>query len=150
MDKKIDIDTLKAILRDHLEDTQQAQILRDINEVLNEEASEKQKTQAEKPPAIPKKQVVIITALPEGVSPKVLEEFAGFITEIPEEEPTQGLKFKINDVRETYKVTRKAKKNPADCLADLFEVAGAKLFKENGILKKPKGPLEFIFVANRA
>ncbi len=149
MDKKIDIETLKAILRDHVEDTLQANILRDINQILNEEAEEKAKESEEKPPKVPKKTVVILTALPEGVKEKDVSDFVGFITEIAEDDRTGDLKYKINDTMETYKTSRKAQKNPADSLGDLFEIAPTKMFKENGIFKKPKGPVEFTHIKNR-
>jgi hypothetical protein len=149
MDKKIDIETLKAILRDHVEDNQQASILRDINEVLNEEAEEKAKSAEEKPPKVAKKTVVILTALPEGLAEKDVSDLAGFITEIAEEDRTGDLKYKVNDTMETYKTSRKAQKNPAESLGDLFELAPTKMFKENAILKKPKGPVEFTFIRNR-
>jgi hypothetical protein len=149
MDKKIDIETLKAILRDHVEDSLQANILRDINQILNEEAEEKAKEAEEKPPKVAKKTIVILTALPEGLEEKEVSDMVGFITEIAEEDRTGDLKYKINDVMETYKVSRKAQKNPADGLGDLFEVAPTKLFKESGIFKKPRGPVEFTFIKNR-
>jgi hypothetical protein len=149
MDKKIDIETLKAILRDHVEDSQQASILRDINQILNEEAEEKAKEAEEKPPKVVKKTVVILTALPEGLNEKEVTDLVGFITEIPEEERTGDLKYKINDTMQTYKVSKKSQKNPAESLGDLFELAPTKMFKENAILKKPKGPVEFTFVRNR-
>jgi hypothetical protein len=147
MDKKIDLDTLNSILRDHLEDQKHAEILREINNALADE--EKDGEKKEKDPPIPKKAVVILTALPEGLDPKNVEDMAGFITEIPEEAPTKDMKFKLSDVGQSYAATRKAKKNPADSLGELFELASGKLFKESGILKKPKGPLEFVFVPNR-
>jgi len=149
MDKKIDIDTLKAILRDHVEDSLQANILRDINQVLNEEAQSKAKEAEEKPPKVPKKTVVILTALPEGFAEKDAEDLVGFITEIAEDDRSKDLKYKLNDAMETYKVSRKAQKNPAHGLGDLFELAPSKLFKENAIFKKPKGPIEFVFIRNR-
>lgn len=149
MDKKIDIETLKAILRDHVEDSLQANILRDINQILNEEAEEKAKETEEKTPKVNKKTVVILTALPEGLNEKEVEDLVGFITEIPEDDRTGDLKYKINDTMESYKVSRKAKKNPADSLGDLFELAPTKMFKENAVFKKPKGPIEFTFIRNR-
>jgi len=149
MDKKIDLDLLNSILRDHLEDNQHAEILREINSALAEADEEKETAEKEKGPPIPKKPVIILTALPEGITPESVGDMAGFITEIPEESPTIDLKFKISDVAASYATTKKAKKNPADSLGDLFELASGKLFKESGILKKPKGPLEFTFVPNR-
>lgn len=149
MDKKIDIDTLKAILRDHVEDSLQANILRDINQVLNEEAEVKAKESEEKPPKVAKKTVMILTALPEGLEEKNVEDLVGFVTEIAEDDRTRDIKYKLNDAFETYKVSRKAKKNPAHSLGELFEVAPNKLFKENAIYKKPKGPVEFVYVRNK-
>jgi hypothetical protein len=93
--------------------------------------------------------VVILTAFPRGLEEKDLEDFSGFITEIPGEMPTRDIKQSIRDTAQTYKTTRKAQKNPADSLGDLFELAATAIFKENGILKKPKGPLEFVYCSNR-
>jgi hypothetical protein len=150
MDKKIDIDVLKSILREHLEAQQQAAILKEINNILTEEEEEKLKEQGEKPPKVPKKSVIILTSLPDGVTEKDLEHLAGFITEIPEDARTKDLKGQLLEVKNAYNQTKKAKKNPANTLGELFEAAGGKLFKENGVQKKPKGPLEFIFCPNRA
>ena len=144
MNHNIERDILRGILRDHLDTQKQAEILNDINNALAEE-----KETEEKPPKIEKKQVVIITGMPPGFEEKDVENLAGFITEIPAENPTRDIKYSLRETAETYKTTRKAKKNPADCLAELFELAPAALFKENGILKKPKGPLEFVSCPNR-
>jgi len=147
MNEKIDLDILKSIFRDHLEDEKQAELLREINKALIEEEQEKNKT--EKPPKIPQKTVIILTSLPSGFDEKELENLAGFVTEIPEETPTRDIRSSIDDVRSEYNNSRKAKKNPAHSLGDLFELAPAKLFKENGVTKKPKGPAEFVFCPNR-
>lgn len=145
MNDKIELDILRGILSDHLDQNKQAEILRDINEALQEEEEAK----PEKPPKIEKKMVVVLTALPRGLDEKDLEDFAGFITEMAAEIPTREIKNGIRDTAQTYKTTRKAKKNPADSLGDLFELAPTAIFKENGILKKPKGPLEFVHCPNR-
>jgi hypothetical protein len=147
VDKKIDLPTLKAVLQDHLEDSQQARILEEIASILAQE----EETKKEKLPPVPKKPVVIITGGPEELTsnPKLLEDLAGFITEIPEEDRAKDLKYKIMDCKKEYDVSRKAKKNPAYSFGDLFEVAPTRIFKNNGLLKKPKGPLEFIFTGNK-
>jgi hypothetical protein len=149
MDKKIDLPTLKAVLQDHLEDEQQARILKEIASILAEEEKEKEKK--EKLPPIPKKPVVIITGGPEEImkNPKILSELAGFITEIAEEDRALDIKYKLLDAKRDYDSSRKAKKSPAQSFGELFEVAPTKIFKNNGILKKPKGPLEFIFTNNK-
>jgi len=147
MDKKIDLPTLKAVLQDHLEDSQQARILQEIANILAEEEKEKK----EKLPPIPKKSIVVITGGPDELvnNPKLLEDLSGYITEIPEEDRSKDIKYKILEVKRDYDTSRKAKKNPAQSFGELFEVAPTRLFKNNSILKKPKGPLEFIFTGNR-
>jgi hypothetical protein len=147
MEKKIDISTLKSVLQDHLEDSQQAEILREIANILAQEEEQKK----EKLPPIPKKSIIIITGGPDEIvkNPKLLEDLAGFITEIPEEDHTKDLKYKLMEAKRDYQSSKKARKAPAESLGELFELAPTKIFKNNGILKKPKGPLEFIFVANR-
>lgn len=147
MDKKIDLPTLKAVLQDHLEDDKQAQILKEIAKILAQEEEGKK----EKLPPIPKKAVVIITGGPKEImdNPKLLSDLAGFITEIPEEDRTADIKYKLLDCKKDYDTSRKAKKSPAHSFGELFEVAATRIFKNNGILKKPKGPLEFIFTNNK-
>jgi hypothetical protein len=93
--------------------------------------------------------VVILTSLPPEFPEKELENLAGFITEIAVDQRTQDLKEGIANVMSAYSHSKKAKKAPANSLGELFEIAPAKLFKEEGILKKPKGPLEFVFKPNR-
>lgn len=149
MQEKIDLDTLKNILRDHLDETKQADILRDIGDVLVEEEQDRLKEQDAKPPKVEKKMVVILTALPDSADEKGLESAAGFLTEIPLETPTKTIKSALRDVSHYYKASKKAQKNPADSLGELFELAPTKTFKEHGILKKPKGPLEFVYCPNR-
>jgi hypothetical protein len=149
MDAKIDLDSLKSILRDNLDVPQQATILREINRLLQEEAEEKAKEEEEKPPKIPKKAVIVLTSLPHGVNERDLEEISGFYTEINEDKPTRDVQAGVSAIRNAYNSSRKAKKNPAQSTGELFELAPAKLFKEEGIQKKPKGPLEFVYVPNR-
>lgn len=146
---KIELDILKSILRDHLDENKQVEILRDINKTLTEEEQERLANQEEKPPKVEKKTVMILTSMPHGFERKDLEALSGFITEIPVEDETSSIKASLRDVAEAYKATKKSKKNPANSLGDLFEVAPLKLFKETGILKKPKGPVEFIYCPNR-
>lgn len=143
----IDIDILRSILHDHVEPDKEVEILREINKALVEE--EQAKADEEKPPKIEKKPVVILTALPRGLEAKDLESLCGFITEIALETPTREIETAVVNVKEAYKSSKKAKKNPAESLGDLFELAPTKLFKEEGILKKPKGPLEFVHCPNR-
>jgi hypothetical protein len=147
MEKKVDLETLRAVLRDHVEDSKQAQILAEINQILIEETEVKK----EKAPPIPKKQIVVITGGPEDwvQNKKLFEDLSGFITEIPEETHTGSLQEKIQNAKRDYSYSKKSKKNPAYSLGELFELAPTKMFKDNGILKKPKGPLEFIYIGNK-
>jgi len=146
MEKKIDIETLKEILQEHLEDTTQAEILKEINKALLEKEEIKDKEKKEK---VEKKGVVILTTLPQGVERKDLENLTGFFTEIPEEDHPTSLHEKIASVKAAYNLSRKAKKNPAETLGDLFELAPAKILKEVGILKKPKGTVRFLHITNQ-
>jgi hypothetical protein len=148
--ENIDIDILKSILRKHLDLPQQAAILKEINEVTaEEEKGDGEKGEKEETLKIPKKSVVIITALPSGIEPKMLEDMVGFITEIPEDLNTKVVPGKIREIKMAFNESKKGKKNPAESLGELFEAAPTKLFKEFTIQKKPKGPLEFVFAPNR-
>lgn len=156
--KAIDIEILKSVLREHLPDTQQAAILKDVQRIIKEQNPEEDPYQTttensengekEKLPRIPKKQVVLITGLPENISKKDIEELAGFFLEVPEDTRSKDIPYKLKDVLSTYQCSKKASKQPAECLADLFELAPTKMFKENEIPKKPKGPIEFVFCPN--
>jgi len=146
MDKKIDLDTLKEILRDHVEDTTQAQILKEINQVLIEKEEVKEK---DKPEKIEKKSIVILTSLPTGTNPKDLESVTGFYTEIPLEDHIGNTAEKLKNAQSTYHQSKKGKKNPAKTIGDLLEFASSKTLKGEGIHKKPKGALEFVYIPNK-
>jgi hypothetical protein len=146
MEKKIDLETLKEILRDHVTDDTQADILKEVSLALNKKEVEKTATEKEK---IQKKGVVILTSLPEHLSRQSLTEIPGFFTEIPLEDSIPSLQDKINDVKAAYSLSRKAKKNPAHTVGELLELASAKLLKEYGILKKPKETLQFTYIPNK-
>lgn len=146
MEKKIDLETLKEILRDHVADDTQAEILKEVSLVLNKKEEEKTQTEKEK---IQKKGVVILTALPSHLDRQSLSELPGFFTEIPLEDSVPGLQDKINDIKAAYSLSRKAKKNPAHTVGELLELAPSKLLKEYGVLKKPKETLQFTYIANK-
>lgn len=148
----IDIGILSEILRGHLAPEQKAEIMKEINKAMKEEEEvldgEKEETEKDKPAKVVKKQVIIFTALPEKFTEEDLEGLAGFVTTIPEETPIRELKGMVKESRAVYSNSKKAKKNPADSLGELFEIAPLSAFKEAGILKKPQGPLEFTYCPN--
>ena len=148
MEKKIDLDTLKEILRDHLEDSTQAEILKEINQALLQQEQEEVKEKTKNPP-IEKKGIVILSSLPQNLDRKDLEQISGFFTEIPTEDHISSLREKIQGVHAAYQQSKKSKKCPANTLGDLMEFAPAKLLKEVGILKKPKGSLQFFHLPNQ-
>jgi hypothetical protein len=152
----IDIVSLKAILRDHLPLDKQAEILKEVEATIAEETSAQAQEKEggenpEKPPKIPKKLVVIVTALPEDSSDnrKATSEMSGFIAEIPEETPAQSLQEKLEAIATEYRGSRKAQKAPVECLGDLWELAPAKAFKNELIGRKSKTAVEFTFIRNK-
>lgn len=149
----IDIDSLKSILRDHLPIEDQAKILKDIEKTIEDDHSAQDgapgEEAKEKLPKVPKKMVVLVTAPPLSPSDKDVSESAGFICEILEETSTREIPHMLREISETYKSSRKAKKNPAESIGDLWELAPNKLFKEYGLTKKSKSSVEFFLAAPR-
>lgn len=148
----IDIQILIEILGKHLDTEKRTDIIRDINKALKEEEEEENKEGAEdgeeKPPKVVKKPMVIVTSLPAGVTEEHLTEIVGFFTMVAEDSPGREIKGALKECMAEYNGTKKAKKNPADSLGDLFEIAPLKIFKENKIYAKPKGPLDIIYCPN--
>ena len=145
----IDLGILVEILSSNVNQQQKEEILKEINEALKEEEEAKTSNE-DKPPKIPKKTVIVLTSVPEGFDPQKIEDIVGFITEIPEDDQTSHLRTKFHEAKQIYNDSKKAKKNPAESLGELFEFAPLKTFKEAGVLKKPKGPIEFYFQKNRS
>jgi hypothetical protein len=145
--KHIDLDTLKTILRDHVDDQKQAEILQDIQATIQEEETE---TKTDKPPKIEKKTIVIVTAQPEGTGPQAIQTMAGFATEVAASTSPAEVKTGLSEALMEFNESKKGRKNPAKTLGELFEEAPARILKNNGILKKPKEPAEFVWCPNRA
>lgn len=144
----IDIDTLKAILRERVDIDTQAKILKDLEEIF--EKPEEPIGEEEEPepplPKVPKKLIALVTGLPPGVSIKSISEIGGFICEIPEDEGADTIPEKLENIASEFACTPKARKHPANTPAELWEVASAKLFKSYGITKKSKSAVEFFAV----
>lgn len=146
MDRKIDIATLKEILREFVEDKTQIEILKEIDQALNKQSETDAPLPKEK---VLKKGIVIITSLPQGVTQDDLHDITGFFTEIPLEDPLCSVAQKLEDIKASYRSSKKAKKNPVQTLGELLELAPQKMLKEYGILKKPQESIQIIHLSNK-
>jgi len=158
-EESVEIDTLRSILRDHVPDETREKILNDILKAKKEELKEKHdeeevengeedSPQKEKKPRIPKKLVAIITGSEKKLTKQEVENFSGFIIELPEETNPKEIPHLLKEVKQDYDLTKKSSKNPAESLGTLWENAPPKLFKEHSLTKKSKSAVEFILIQN--
>lgn len=148
----IDIDTLKTILSKRVDIETQTEILKDLEEVLEnprENTGEEDERGIETPKKIPKKLIALVTGLPPGITPQNISEIGGFICEIPEEETANSIPEKLEAIASEYSCSKKAKKTPANTPAELWEFASGKLFKTYGITKKSKSAVEFFAIPTK-
>jgi hypothetical protein len=129
---KVDTDLVEYVLKKNKIDT------RVIKSILEALAEEQKAVQEEKPPAV-KKQYVPIISDPEGVLEG--KEFTGWVVQIPEEESPYTALEKLFGSAYEYNTSKKGRRMPAGTISEVCESVPTKILKEQNVWVKTKEPV---------
>jgi hypothetical protein len=130
MSKKIGLEEVKRVIsRTEIDDRLQAQILNDLNEIINQE-DEEEKTQSLK------KQFAVIVYDPDGRLRGY--NFTASVCQIPEECSPYEVEDKLIKSAYDFNQTPKGRRLPVRSIAETCEVVGAKITKEHQVWIKTK------------
>ena len=131
---KIDVSKVAEILKKNQIDPA---MLRRVIEEMNL-AVEPEGADGDKPPAV-KKQFVVIISDPEGRLPK--NDFVGWVVQIPESESPSTTLDRIFRSSYDYNTTKKGQLLPVKTVGEAIEAVPAKFLKEADVWIKTKTPV---------
>ncbi len=132
---KIEINQVAEILK---RNKVESALLRTVVEEMNLLAQAAQEADEEKPPAV-KKQNVILISDPEGRFPK--EDFAGWVLQIPDNESPVTTLERVFRATYDFNASKKGRLYPAKTVGEALENVPAKFFKETEVWVKNKNPV---------
>lgn len=140
MPKKVDLDVLQSILRrNQLEMRQIAEIMEDVNRVLQEEAE-----QPKEPPV--KKQFVMLLSDPEN---KLAEDMTGWVFQLPEDTPPPSVLEKLAEANQAYSQTPKGRRMPPETVGEACEALPPKICRESQLWIKTREPVWVVRTNNK-
>ncbi len=129
---KADIELVKMILqRNELDTRKVSQILEDLNTELQSE-------EVEKPPAV-KKQFVILISDPEGTLPE--RDYVGWVLQIPEDDSLAVVEERLHRSAYAFNQSPKGRRMPVKTIGECCEVVSARYTKEEQVWIKTKEPV---------
>lgn len=132
---KIEVNQVAEILkRNKLDPALLRQVLEEINHLADAAA----KADEEKPPAL-KKQFVILISDPEQRLPK--HDFAGWVLQIPENESPATTQERIHRSAFEFNASKKGRLLPVKTVGEALENVPAKHFKDADVWVKTKTPV---------
>ncbi len=121
-------------------------VMRRILEQLNKLTEEAAKEEGEKPPAL-KKQFVVIVSDPDGVMPE--QELAAWVVQIPEDASPLSLMERVHKAAYDFNATRRGRKLPVETIGEAFETIPTKQFSEAEVWPKTKVPVLVVTTDNK-
>lgn len=132
---KIEVNQVAEILkRNNLDPA----LLRQLLEEMNRLAEATAKAEEDKPPAV-KKQFVILVSDPDERLPK--HDFAGWVLQIPENESVATTQDRIFRSAYDFNASKKGRLLPVKTVGEALETVPAKHFKESEVWVKTKTPV---------
>lgn len=140
---KIEVETLKFILQRNEPDVRKvAAIMEEVAMELKAEEEEK----ANRPPAV-KKQFVVLLSDADGSLAK--KDLTGWVLQIPEADNPATTPEKVITAAYEFNTTPKGRRMPIETIGEACEAISAKFFKEQQVWVKTKTPLLIIPVNNK-
>lgn len=140
---KIDVAKVTEIIkRSNLE----ADVVKELITAIQEEAAATETENEEKPPAV-KKQFIILVSDPEGVMPE--KDLVGWVVQIPEMASPLTVVERIQRAAYDFNSSRRGRKNPVSTIGEACEAVSQKHFKEAEIAIKTKIPVSVIVTDNQ-